>query len=76
MPTLPTVEMKLIDSIFGMYGGYVLDFSNSRFDTSFSQDIGVDINDEIYATHGGSKGKRFRRFLEVAQTADPTRGRA
>jgi len=23
--------MALIDDIFGMYGGYVLDFSNDRF---------------------------------------------
>jgi len=31
MAQLTTTEMALIDNIFGMYGGYVLDFSNDRF---------------------------------------------
>jgi len=69
MPKLTTADMKLIDSLFGMYGGHVMDFSNSRFDSFFKRDVGIDIYDDAYTIHGRSKGKRLRAFLEVAQTA-------
>ncbi|UFW72660.1 restriction endonuclease [Bradyrhizobium sp. WU425] len=68
MATLSTVDMKLIDSLFGMYGGYVLNFSNATFASFFSRDIGIDIYDEAYAIHGTSKGKRLWGFLEIGQT--------
>ena len=67
MATLSTVEMKLIDSLFGMYGGYVLNFSNKTFASFFSRDVGVDIYDDAYAIHGSSKGKRLWGFLEAGQ---------
>jgi hypothetical protein len=59
--------LKLIDSLFGMYGGYVLNFSNKTFASFFSRDIGIDIYDDAYAIHGNSKGKRLWAFLEVGQ---------
>ena len=68
MATLSTVDLKLIDSLFGMYGGYVLNFGNKTFASFFSRDIGVDIYDDAYAIHGTSKGKRLWAFLEIAQT--------
>ena len=68
MATLSTVDIKLIDSLFGMSGGYVLDFSNATFARFFSQDVGVDIYDDAYAIYGTSKGKRLRGFLEAAQS--------
>ena len=69
MAALSTVDMKLIDSLFGMYGGYVLTFSNKTFASFFSKDVGVDIYDDAYAIHGASKGKRLWSFLEVGQTS-------
>jgi len=69
MAALSTTDMKLIDSIFGIYSGYVLDFSNSTFDAFFRRDVGVDVYDAAYATYGDSKGKRFRAFLENARAA-------
>jgi hypothetical protein len=68
MAPLSTVDMKLIDSLFGMYSGYVLNFSNATFASFFSRDVGIDIYDDVYATHGTSKGKRLLGFLEVGQT--------
>ena len=62
MPKLTTADMKLIDNLFGMYGGYVMDFSNSRFDALFKRDIGIDISSSAYAIHGTSKGKRLWGF--------------
>jgi hypothetical protein len=69
MANLSMVDMKLIDSLFGMYGGYVLNFSNKTFASFFSRDIGIDIYDEAYAVHGDSKGKRLLGFLERGQAA-------
>jgi Restriction endonuclease len=69
MANLSTVDMKLVDSLFGMYGGYVLNFSNKTFASFFSRDIGIDIYDDAYAVHGDSKGKRLWGFLEKGQPA-------
>ena len=66
LPKLTTADMKLIDNLFGMYSGYVMDFTNKRFGSFFKRDIGVDIYDDAYAIHGTSKGKRLLAFLEVA----------
>jgi hypothetical protein len=73
MATLSTVDMKLIDSLFGMYSGYVLNFSNKTFASFFSRDIGIDIYDDAYAIHGTSKGKRLWAFLEVGQSSAVTK---
>lgn len=70
MATLSTTDMKLIDSIFGMYGGYVLDFSNDRFASFFHRDLGIDIYADRYAIHGGSKGKLLRGFFELSNNAE------
>lgn len=67
MADLSTVDMKLIDSLYGMYGGYVLGFSNKTFASFFSRDVGIDIYDAAYAVHGESKGKRLWGFLERGQ---------
>ncbi|MBO9127699.1 MULTISPECIES: restriction endonuclease [unclassified Rhizobium] len=73
MAQLTTTDMALIDKIFGMYGGYVLDFSNDRFAAFFNRDLKIDIYHERYALHGPSKGKHFRAFLEVSPDADVVR---
>jgi hypothetical protein len=73
MAQLSTTDMKLIDSIFGMYSGWVLDFSNDRFASFFNRDLNIDIYHDRYAIHGGSKGKVLRGFLEVASNADVSR---
>jgi hypothetical protein len=76
MAALTTTDMKLIDSVFGMYGGYVLDFSNDRFAAFFNRDLGIDIYADKYAIHGTSKGKTLRGFLEVANNSDVARALA
>lgn len=67
MDQLRAVELRLVDDLFGMSSGYILDFTNATFDDFFCREIGVNIYDDAYATAGGSKGKRFRTFLAVAQ---------
>lgn len=68
MSSLRTLDLNvvadLVDFIRG--GGYVLDFSDSTFSEFFANELDVDIDDARYADRGGSKGKRLRRFLELA----------
>lgn len=73
MAQLSTIDMNLIDSIFGMYSGYVLDFSNDRFASFFNKDLRIDIYHDRYAVHGGSKGKLLRGFLEISPNDDVVR---
>lgn len=61
---LRPLDLRLLDSLFGMGGGYVLDFSNRTFAEFFNGEISIDIDDARYAVEGGSKGKRLRYFLK------------
>lgn len=67
MDQLRAVELKLVDDLFGMSSGWVLDFTNATFDDFFRREVGVDIYDDVYASGSGSKGKRLRAFLTVGQ---------
>src|SRR4051794_1122968 len=63
MADLATLS-SLVDFVRGP--GYVLDFSDRDFAQFFALEVGTDINDPKYADFGGSKGKRLRRFLQLA----------
>ena len=67
MSVLRPIEMTLINSLFGMNSGWVLDFSNPTFAEFFSQEVGVDIYDQAYERNGTSKGKRLKSFLQIGQ---------
>lgn len=75
MSSLRAVDLetvgKLVDFIRG--AGYVLDFSDRSFAQFFATELSVDIDDPSYSDFGSSKGKRLRRFLELAD--DPTAAR-
>ena len=51
----------------------MLDFSDPSFSQFFAAELDVDIDDPIYAEHGGSKGKRLRRFLQKVDDASAVR---
>ena len=68
MATLTAIELKIATELFES-GGYVLDFTNSTFEAFFRSEVGVNIYDDTYATHGQSKGKRLRAFFEKASDA-------
>lgn len=67
MPGLRPIEMNLVDELFGMSSGWVLDFSNATFAEFFRVEVGVDIDDSAYDLGSNSKGKRLRAFLLRAQ---------
>ncbi len=70
MSGLRAIELNLVDDLTGMSSGYVLDFSNRTFAEFFETEVGINIYDDAYAhDNSGSKGKRLRRFLQIAQPA-------
>ncbi|MCW5830774.1 MAG: hypothetical protein KIT79_15825 [Deltaproteobacteria bacterium] len=74
MSSLKPAEAKLLEDLFGMASGYVLDFSNDTFRTFFRQTVNIDIWADKYHSGSGSKGKRLRTFWE--KESDPIVGRA
>jgi hypothetical protein len=67
---LKATDIKLLDDVFAMHGGYVLDFSNQSFADFFADEFGVDIYSPVYAEGGGSKAKRLRYYLRHAPITD------
>jgi hypothetical protein len=73
MPTIRSIDMLLLDDLFEMGGGYVLDFSNPTFSRFFADELKVDIDHPAYAAQGTSKGKRLRCYLQKADPAAAVR---
>ena len=65
------MDMPVLDRVFDMEGGYVLDFSNRTFAEFFREELRVNIDHPRWAAQGGSKAKRLRYYLRQAnpQTA-------
>lgn len=63
-PGIRAIDFILLDDLFEMGGGYVLDFSDRTFGQFFAQELNCDIDDPTYAENGRSKGKRLRCFLQ------------
>lgn len=58
-PAVNAMDLRAIEGVFGMSGGYVLEFSNRTF-AEFFADLGIDIDQEFPE---GSKAKRLRALL-------------
>jgi len=64
MSSLSFPEKKLLESLLGMGGGYVLDFRDREF-SSFFRDYKINIDHPKYhEPYGSSKAKRLRSFWE------------
>jgi len=63
---IAAIDMRAIDELFEMGGGYVLDFSDRTFANFFETEMGIDIDDPRYRAEGTSKAKRLRYFLKVS----------
>jgi hypothetical protein len=69
MPNIRTLDMKLLDDIFEMGSGYVLDFSDRTMTIFFAEELNVDIDDVAYKDYGTSKAKRLRCYLNKVDPA-------
>ncbi|MGL6176271.1 MAG: abortive infection family protein, partial [Vibrionaceae bacterium] len=65
---LKSADVSLLDQIFELGGGYVLNFTNQSFSEFFTEELGIDIDNPCYAVDGGSKAKRLRFYLRQAST--------
>jgi len=74
MANLSTNEKQILEKLFQMGGGYVLNFSDRTMGEFFRADVNVDIYSEIYNYASGSKANRLRGFWQV--TPDPIVGKA
>lgn len=69
MSDLSVSDKVVLEAVFGMSGGYVLDFSNDSFG-AFFHDLGIDVYDaERYPGSGDSKANRLRALWRSG-TAD------
>lgn len=65
MAELSPLDMQLLDELFGLSSGYVLDFSDTTYAEFFRFYLRLDIDDPKYRTGGTSKAKRLRRLLAI-----------
>ncbi len=65
MAIIKESDKPILESLFGMQGGYVLDFSNRTFQSFFWNNFKININDQKYSTYGDSKAKRLRAFWDT-----------
>ena len=60
MANLTTIEKQILEKLFQMEGGYVLNFSDRTMGEFFRDDIGIDIYTQKYNYASGSKANRLR----------------
>ncbi|OOY33821.1 abortive phage resistance protein [Solemya velum gill symbiont] len=65
MVALKRSEMRVIDEIFEMGSGYVLNFSDRTMAEFFEDEFGIEIYQEKFDFKGTSKAKHLRAFIEV-----------
>jgi hypothetical protein len=62
MSDLTSIEKIKLEKLLEMDSGYVLDFSNRTFQEFILESLNIDIYDEKYNYHSGSKANRLRCF--------------
>ena len=66
MANLTTNEKQILEKLFQMGGGYVLNFSDRTMEEFFRDDVGIDIYNKKYNYASGSKANRLRGFWLAA----------
>lgn len=64
MANLNSIEKLKLEKLFGMSGGYVLDFTNRSYQEFILDNIQIGIYDVKYDYDSGSKANRLRAFWE------------
>jgi hypothetical protein len=67
-----TLDLRVVESVLEMGGGYVLDLTNRTF-ADFFGEHGIDIDDGRFFADGPSKANRLRCFLRTSRP--PVTGR-
>jgi hypothetical protein len=69
MATLNTSEKQILEKLFQMGDGYVLNFSDRTMGEFFKDDLAIDIYDQKYRYASGSKANCVRGFWQVSEDA-------
>ena len=69
MAKLTPRDFRILDEVFGMEQGYVLNFSDRTMSQFFDYELSVDIDSEKYRRFGTSKAKRLRCFLATENSS-------
>lgn len=64
MANLKETDKLILEKLFKMQNGYVLDFTNSKFQQFISNTFKIDIKNSKYSIYGDSKAKRLRAFWD------------
>src|ERR1035437_9230545 len=67
MASLKTNDKQILEKLFQMSGGYVLNFSDRTMHEFFADDIDIDIYDPKYKYASGSKANCIRGFWQIAE---------
>src|SRR6266545_2225962 len=73
MTNIRPIDMLILDSLFEMGSGYVLNFSNKTFADFFAGELNIDIDDPAFSRDGTSKGRRLKCFLQTVDNATALR---
>ncbi|ATB43861.1 hypothetical protein CYFUS_009342 [Cystobacter fuscus] len=73
MANIRPIDLLLLDSIFDMNSGYVLNFSDRTMAQFFAEELNINIDDPAYRKEGTSKAKRLRYFLKTADAPTAVR---
>ncbi|MFH6962696.1 hypothetical protein ACHRVK_09305 [Flavobacterium plurextorum] len=65
MAELKESEKLILEKLFKMQGGYVLEFSNPKFQQFILNNFRIDIYSSKYSFFGESKANRLRAFWQV-----------
>ena len=65
MASFTSHDKMVIERLFGMRSGYVLDFTNRTFQELILEVTGIDIYHDKYAVQGDSKANRLRSFWKA-----------
>jgi|SRR5271170_669570 len=69
MPSLSINDKQILEKLFQMGDGYVLNISDRTFGEFFRDDLSVEIFDQKYNYASGSKANRMRCFWQTADDA-------
>ncbi|HBI86611.1 hypothetical protein [Sphingobacterium multivorum] len=70
MAHLKQSEKVILEKIFKMEGGYVLEFSNQKFQQFIFDNFKIDIYSDRYSIYGDSKANRLRAFWSLENNQD------
>lgn len=73
MANIRSVDMLLLDKVFEMGSGYVLNFSDRTMATFYAEELNIDIYSPQFSDDGTSKAKRTRCLLRKVSDAEALR---